>query len=368
MKKVIFIVLAVFLVSPQKIGGAAARSAGTPDFRVTRRVLSENGGRLSWSKSRNLIAYDKLGSNDFYNIWTIRPDGSGDTCLTCSATVMPPLNRGNPAWSPDGRFIAFQAQQGPSLGRIGNALNRPGSGWNNDLWIMDASGRKYWRIVNVFPGRGGVIHPQFSWAGDKLTWAERTARQPFPYGTWELKVADFLVSPEGVPSVSNIRTFTPGAQKFYYEPHGFSPDDRILFFMGEPQRGQSHFGMDVYSLELATNRLTNLTDTPQQWDEFPTPMPSGRKLVWSSTAGTDSTPRRVKCDLWIMDYDGSNKKKLTFFNDPNSPDYMPDGICPADPDWNADGTQLAVYANLGRGPKFPGKLWLLSLKPVTTKH
>lgn len=370
MRKVIFpaipiLVFTIWLVSFPNTGRTSPGTTRSPAIQVTsRKVLVENAGRLSWSKSTNIIAYDKLGPNDLYDVWTIRPDGTGDTCLTCSTAALPLLNRGNPVWSADGKFIVFQVQQGPSLGRMGNMLNRPGSGWNNDLWVMDAAGKRFWQLTRAPAAFGGVIHPQFSWAGDKLVWGHRLSRTPRPFGTWQLKLGDFVVSPSGVPSVRNIRTYTPGAQKYYYEPHGFSPDDKTLFFMGDLEPGQSPLGMDIYSLDLTTNKLTNLTNTMDQWDEFPTPTPSGNKLIWSSTAGTASTPRHFRCDLWIMDYDGSNKHKLTFFNDPKSPDYMPDGICAADPDWNADGTQLALYANRGRGPKFPGQMWLLNIKPA----
>lgn len=345
---------------------AAEQPLRSGDFRMTnKRVLAQNAGRLSWSRSRNIIAYDKVGANGYYDVWTIHPDGASDTCLTCSAAPLPPLNKGNPAWHPSGNFIAFQVQN-VALGVEADIQARPGSGWNNDLWIMDAIGRNYWKVTSE-PSQGGVVHPQFSWAGDKIVYAERLSTTPPPYGTWRLVLADFVISPSGTPSVQNFRTFTPGSQKFYYEPHGFSLDDKTLFFMAYLDPGQPDLGMDVYSLDVATGTLlANLTNTNTQWDEFPTPMPFGTKMTWTSTIGTAWQRTQFKCDLWMMDYDGSNKNKLTFFNDPNSPDYMADGIALADPDWNADGTQLAVYANRGRGPRFPGELWVLDIEPATT--
>lgn len=343
---------------------AAQQAMRAGDVRVTsRRVLAADGGRLSWLRSGNIIAYDKLGVDGYYNVWTIHPDGTNDTCLTCQAAALPPLNKGNPVWRPSGNFIAFQAQNVALGGAQADVLARPGSGWNNDLWIMDAAGRNFWRITNE-PSQGGVVHPQFSWAGDKLVYAERLSTTPEPYGTWQLVLVDFVISPAGVPSVQNRRTFTPGIQKYYYEPHGFSTDDKTLFFMAYLEPNQTSYGMDIYSLQVDTGELARLTDTMNQWDEFPTPMPSGARLVWSSTMDTSSKPSHFECDLWMMNYDGSDKYRLTFFNDPDSPDYMPNGICPADPDWNASGTQLAVYANLGLGPRFPGTVWLLDLEPA----
>jgi Tol biopolymer transport system component len=282
--------------------------------------------------------------------------------LTCSATAIPHLNNGNPVWHPSGNYIALQVQHAPSLGKLGDLGARPGAGWNNDLWIMDAAGKRYWQITHVTT-EGGVVHPQFSWAGDKIVWAERISSQPAIYGTWQLKLGDFVVAADGTPSVQNIKTFTPGTQKLYYEPHGFSRDDKTLFFMAYLEPGQTDYGMDIYSLDLVSNKLARLTDTLAQWDEFPTPMPFGAKLVWMSTMRTASTPNHFEGDLWVMNYDGSDKYQLTFFNDPTSPDYQPDGIALADPDWNADGTQLAVYVNPGKGPAYPGPIWILNIEP-----
>ncbi len=329
------------------------------------KIISNNSGRVSWSRSTNLIAYDKQSPVGYYDVWTIKPDGTGDTCLTCGATTLPPLNKGNPVWSPDGRFIALQVQQNPSLGPVGDALARPGAGWNNDLWIMDAAGKNYWPVTHVPAPQGGVIHPQFSWAGNKIVWGQRLATTPEPYGAWELQVGEFVVSAGGVPSVRNITTYTPGAQKYYYEPHGFSLNDRILFFMGNLELGMGQFGMDIYSLDLVTGKLTDLTNTIDQWEEFPTPMPNSNRLVYMSTTGTAWTHSHFEGDLWMMNYDGSNKQRLTSFDDPSSPNYIPDGVSLADPDWNVDGTRLVVYDNLGLGPKYPGQMWLFDFKNVT---
>src|SRR5271168_5391742 len=97
------------------------------DIRVTdapMKVLTQNGERLSWSTALNLIAFDAGNSAGFYDVYTMNPDGTNRTCLTCAATgILGGLNKGNPCWSPDGRFIAFQVQQEPSLGTEGDALD-----------------------------------------------------------------------------------------------------------------------------------------------------------------------------------------------------------------------------------------------------
>ena len=340
---------------------------------TNRKVLAQNAGRVAWSPADGRIAYDKIvknGLDSYYQIWTMKPDGSDDTCLTCRMTALPALHKGNPVWSPDGKFIVFQAQDPPSHGWARDFQNFPGSGWNNDLWATDTHG-KFWQLTNVGGDRGGVIYPTFSWDGTKLAWGQRLS--PYPnFGSWELAVGTFTASANGIPSITNIKYYTPGANHFYYEPHSFSRDDQTLFFMGNLQPGEARLGMDIYALNLVTGTLKNLTNTLDQWNEFPETMPTGNKLVYMSTADTGWGPHHFECDLWSMNYDGSDKRRLTFYNDPKSPDYVPEGICLCDPRWNSDGSQLVVYDNQiavydagrslhGRGP---GGLWLFNVGPA----
>ena len=78
--------------------------------------------------------------------------------------------------------------------------------------------------------------------------------------------------------------------------------------MGNLQRGQNQFGMDLYAFNIASQTLTDLTNTPSQWEEYPTPTPDGKKILYMSTAGTAWTPTHFECDLWIMNTDGSDQE------------------------------------------------------------
>jgi hypothetical protein len=43
------------------------------------------GGRIDWSAKLNLVAYDTISANGYYDVHTMNPDGSNDQCLTCIA-------------------------------------------------------------------------------------------------------------------------------------------------------------------------------------------------------------------------------------------------------------------------------------------
>ena len=339
--------------------------------------LLDDGGRVAWSVN-NVIAYDHQDSSGYFNVYTVMPDGSGNTCLTCSgspgASALPGLNMGNPIWSADGKFLVFQAQMINLGGVRENFPDFPGSGWQNDLWATDAQGH-FWQLTNQAnegspSGQGGVICPTFSWDGTKLAWGQRTSTSPAPptspYGTWELAVADFAEA-GGVPSIGTPTYYSPGANNYYYEPHGFSRDNQTVFFMGSLTPGMATYAMNIYSLNLKTGALANLTNTLTDWYEYPVSLPSADKVVYMYFDRT--TSEHCKSDLWLMNYDGTDKERLTFFNDIYSKDYVPQGVCLDTHQWNADASKLAVFSNNfavnGHTGK-PGPVWMLDVQPATT--
>src|SRR5688500_7646941 len=75
-------------------------------------TLKESGGRVDWSWTSNLIAFDRLGDDGYYGVYTMKPDGSNETCLTCEkAGIIPGKHKGNPAWHPSGDYLVFQAEK-----------------------------------------------------------------------------------------------------------------------------------------------------------------------------------------------------------------------------------------------------------------
>lgn len=332
----------------------AALHAG--DYRVTNiQLLADNGGRVSWSAARNIIAFDRLSPNGFYDVYTMNADGSNVVCLTCDDAMFANLNKGNPDWHPSGDFLAVQIENDAG-GPAGARLSRPGVGINNDLWIMDAAGGNFWRVTT---GAGAVLHPHFSRKGDKLLWSERISG-----GAWVLRLGDFTIT-GGVPSVQNVQTLTPGAHQLFYESHGFSPDDSKIYFSGNLE-GQSQNGIDIYSLDLKSNNLLNLTNTPDEWDEHAQVMPNG-KVLWISSRQAFAVPGQLKTEFWMMDPDGSNQKKLSWFNDSRGPNFIPGGVACADSEWNAVGTQLVAYVIEGGSDLGgTGRIYLLSFEPAAT--
>lgn len=61
----------------------------------------------AWSPDGRLIAYEQSDYGDDFNIWVMSPDGTNARAVTSGA-----FNDVRPAWSPDGKWIAFSSDRG----------------------------------------------------------------------------------------------------------------------------------------------------------------------------------------------------------------------------------------------------------------
>ncbi|RLF39369.1 MAG: hypothetical protein DRN12_07080, partial [Thermoplasmata archaeon] len=318
-------------------------------------LVRENGYRVSWSHTLNLIAFDEKQEDGYYDIYAMKPDGSDVRCLT-DTSLLPKSHKGCAEWHPSGRYIVFTCQKEnyfgsgiPFLRKWFDKLAVPGIGFNCDLWVMDNNGTKFWRLTDIPTKQRlldkqdytAIIHPHFSHDGSKLVWSERIGSADNKWGEWCLKIADFIVDEDG-PHIENIKSHQPGFnQPCFYESHGFSVDDKRIIFSGNLEPGQDENHLDIYTFDLETMVLTRLTDTMDEWDEHAHYSPDGEFIIWMSSNGYGMNTREdwwnyLRTEYWIMRSDGSDKRQLTFYNPNNS--YRV--IC-SDCSWNADGTKIA---------------------------
>lgn len=327
------------------------------------KLLLADGGRVDWSPKGDLIAFDRTGDDGYTDLWLMKPDGSDERCLTCSIPGIPQKNNGQPAWHPSGKYLIFQAEN-PNLkgfaivlGEKEKQLTGPGAGINNDLWLMDLEKNKFWQLTNI-KNKMGVLHPHFSSNGEKLVWAERITGQPGPVGQWAIRIADFYWEGE-VPRLIVGQTLKPADMRFY-ETHGFSLDGQKIIFSATPD---GYFqNLDIYFYDLATKELWTLTDTKAgQWDEHAQISHQGDKIVWMSSQDIPQAIRQhnVKADYWLMKPDGSEKQRLTYFNDPEAPEYLGLDIAAADSAWAPDGKSFLGY--LIKRPTLEGYIVLIEL-------
>jgi hypothetical protein len=109
-------------------------------------TLKAQGGRVDWSRTNGLIAYDRPGDDGYYDVYTMAADGSRETCLTCGKGALgPQKNNGNPAWHPSGNYIVFQSEVADS--QATPFASYPGRGINNVLWVTDPAGQQFTQLT-----------------------------------------------------------------------------------------------------------------------------------------------------------------------------------------------------------------------------
>lgn len=134
-------------------------AAAYPTVSLSVRTIKEDGGRVDWSRSgNNLIAFDKLGADGYFDVYVMKPDGSDENCLTDKPGLLPQKHNGQPAWHPSGEYIVFQAEKEFHYGSSNWSV--PGSGINCDLWVVTSDGNSFYQLTDLplLPPRG-VLHP-----------------------------------------------------------------------------------------------------------------------------------------------------------------------------------------------------------------
>ena len=294
---------------------AGLKTCGPP---VTHSVFVADGWGAYWSHALNTIAFNRQSSDGYFHIFLINPDGSNERVFGASTPGFPAKTVGTPAYSPNGKYLAFAAEK--AVHPEGTAAASPGWGGYSDLWVARSDGSKVWQMTNTpsDPDHGTML-PEFSPDGTLLEWTERTKTgNPFdlnrPGGDWAIKVADFVDQADG-PALQNIRSYSPGGDHFN-ETGGFSPDSKSLVFTSD--FANSNFWKNqIFRLDLATGKTTQLTDG-DEYNEHPRYTPDGR-VIWMS--GKNQCLIGCGSDWWIMNADGSNQVRLTYFDDKTSPGY-----------------------------------------------
>jgi Tol biopolymer transport system component len=314
-------------------------------FLDTITLLLKDGGRVDISPDGKTIAYDKSGTDGYFDVYTMKANGTNQQCLTCNKIAVPQKHNGQPAWHTSGKWMVIQAEKQEHEGS--SRYSTPGRGVFCDLWLMDDKGEKFYNLTNYPTDKGkGALHPHFSADGKKLSWSELYKPASFKhkgttFGCFKLMVADFTFDQNGVPVLTNMQEFIPNDSVFY-ENHGFSPDGKELLFTSNFYLNQSPLGGNkLYKMELATKKATCLAS--EGYNEHGTYSPGGKYIVW----GTNMGNKNKGMDYWVMNADGSNRQRLTYFNSKGSAEYEKTRLLAVDMSWSANGKFIVAYVQDG---------------------
>jgi Tol biopolymer transport system component len=353
---ILLLALGVGAVVISAVSWSSGEETSAQGYEVVRlTTLTTKGGRVDWSPDGEWIAYDRRGPDGFWDVYRVHLDGTGNECFTCDMPALPNRHQGNPAYHPSGRWLVFQAEQPYHYADSIHWPCEPGRGIYNELWLLDLEAGAFHKLntVNNRPPAGGSLHPQFSRDGTKLLWGDFQGGRGGEFGDWRIAVADFVTTP--VPHLENITYYEPGERKIWYETHGWSLDDSKILFTAATLSGQNDLAMDIYWMDLSTEELIRLTESsgrggePAEWDEHAHLSPLGGVIAWMSSNGYGIDPDPdapvtdwLRCELWLMNADGSDKRRVTYFNEPGHPEFAGGRAVVSDLAWSPDGTRVVM--------------------------
>lgn len=326
------LLIATSFVSQQQTAQLKVRSITT---------LRSSGGQVDWCASNNMIAYDAEGSDKFYDLHIMKPDGSGELCLTCDHPDLPNKHIGSPTWHPSGKYIVFIVEKAQHPNSSYEAL--PGYGRHCDLWAINVETKAVTQLTSQPAGKDqGVLMPHFSHDGKLLSWGQMKKAPKLldpnskqTVGYWSLCTAVFTDS-SGIPQLKEIKEYEP-VKDVFYENNGFTPDNSALYFAGNPDK-QIVWKDQVYTLDLKTNKITALTDN-NSYNEHPVFSNDGKLILWMTNLDNG---KNGATDWWIMNSNGSSPYRLTYFNKKGHEQYR-GKVWATDASWSPDGRSFVGY-------------------------
>jgi len=277
-----------------------------------------------YNKKTATVAYGKKDKQGYYKIFLSDSAGNNEKPLTYAGWKSD-RHQWAEEWHPSGDYIFCYVEK-PEYVKEKKHKRKPvdaipGYGAYTDLWLLSRDGKKAWKLTDL-PNSysSGIIHSAISEDGTLFAWSERIKAPKFGdfnlmAGSYVLRVADFVM--DSVPRFTNIRTFQPGGKDACNELDGISKDKTLISFYSTFET-KNLFATPIYTLNITSGEIRRLTT--ESFAQAATFTPDGKNLVYMTGQECDIFPLEIQgADWWIMDVDGSHKRRLSFMNKKNHP-------------------------------------------------
>ncbi|WP_017317541.1 TolB family protein [Mastigocladopsis repens] len=217
-----------------------------------------------------LVFLSNLTNNQTGEIYTMNPDGTGETPLTTGG------GKSYPAWSPDGKMIAFTS--------------------GSRVWVMNADGS----------GQRQITNPDVVQYDMRLSWTSDGKILFMRYGGYESVIIQyFTVNPDGTGETRI--TQLDNAQEAVWSPDG----TKIAFTISSGDEVTSYTNLWVMNVNGSGKRQLisgNRKDSSPRWS------PDSTKIVFEANNSNE---------VQVINSDGTGLKQLA--DSAAEPDFSPDG-------------------------------------------